>query len=149
MVDVAVLKELRDRTDAPINRCKEALEKAEGDIQKAIILLSEEGVKVAAKKSTRETGTGIVEAYIHGAGRIGVLLEIRSETDFVARNPAFKQVAHDIAMHIAAANPATTEEMNEQPFVKDESKTVGDVIKETIARFGENIQVTRFTRFDA
>jgi elongation factor Ts len=148
MVDVQTLKDLRDRTDAPINRCKEALEKAGGDIEQAIVVLREEGTKVADKKSSRETGVGIVEAYIHGTGRIGVLLEIRSETDFVARNPDFKQLAHDVAMHIAASNPATPEEMVEQPFVKDESKTVGALITEAIARFGENIQVTRFTRFD-
>ena len=149
MVDLKILKDLRNRTDAPINRCKEALEKVDGDIEKAIVVLREEGAKVASKKSSRDTGVGVIEAYIHGTGSIGVLLEIRSETDFVARNPEFKKLAHDIALHIAAASPETPEEMVEQPFIKDESKTVGALITESIARFGENIQVTRFVRFDS
>lgn len=147
MVDLETLKQLRERTDASMGACKTALEKANGDINKAAELLKEEGSRVAEKKASRETGIGIIEAYVHATQKIGVMLEIRSETDFVARNPDFKALAHDIAMHIAAADPEDTAALMEQPFVKDEKKTVGALITEAIARFGENIQIARFSRF--
>lgn len=147
MVDLETLKQLRERTDASMGACKTALEKANGDINKAAELLKEEGSRVAEKKASRETGIGIVEAYVHATQKIGVMLEIRSETDFVARNPDFKALAHDIAMHIAAADPEDTAMLMEQPFVKDEKKTVGALVTEAIARFGENIQIARFSRF--
>lgn len=147
MVDLETLKQLRERTDASMGACKTALEKANGDINKAAELLKEEGSRVAEKKSSRETGIGIIEAYVHATQKIGVILEIRSETDFVARNPDFKALAHDIALHIAAADPADTTALMEQQFIKDEKKTVGGLITEAIARFGENIQIARFSRF--
>src|SRR3989338_1650911 len=109
--------------------------------------LKEEGVRISHKKAERETGIGIIEAYIHSNQKVGVLLELRSETDFVARNPQFKDLAHDLAMHIAAAEPHTVEDFMQQPFIKDESKSVGTLVQEAIARFGENISVARFTRF--
>ena len=148
MIDLDTLKQLRDQTDASIGACKNALEKAGGDIKKAAEFLREEGNKIAEKKAARLTGIGIVEAYVHTTQRVGALLEIRSETDFVARNPEFKKLAHDIAMHITAAAPKTVPMLLEQPFIKDESKTVGALITEQIARFGENIQVTQFSRFE-
>ena len=148
MVDLDTLKQLREQTDASVGACKMALEKADGDIQRAMQFLREEGNKIAEKKSARMTGIGMVETYVHTNQRIGALLEIRSETDFVARNPEFKKLAHDIAMHIAASAPETVPMLLEQPFVKDESKTVGDLLTESISRFGENIQVTRFSRFE-
>jgi len=149
MVDLDVLKQLREQTDASVGACKVALEKADGDTKRAMQFLREEGNKVAEKKASRMTGIGIVETYVHTNQRIGALLEIRSETDFVARNPEFKKLAHDIAMHIAASAPETVSMLLEQPFVKDESKTVGELLTESISRFGENIQVTRFSRFEA
>lgn len=147
MVDVETLKQLRERTDASISACKNALEKANGDINQAVVFLKEEGSRVAEKKASRETGIGIIEAYVHSTQKVGTILEIRSETDFVARNPDFKALAHDIAMHIAAADPADVPALLAQPFIKDEKRTVGDLVTEAIARFGENIQVSRFSRF--
>lgn len=148
MVDFSILKQLRELTDASITACKNALEKANGDIQRAGEFLREEGSKIAQKKASRATGIGIVEAYVHTTKRVGALLEIRSETDFVARNPEFQKLAHDIAMHITALAPETVSQLLEQPFIKDESKTVGSLLTEAIARFGENIQITQFSRFE-
>jgi elongation factor Ts len=148
MIDVSIVKQLRDRTDASISACKEALEKAGGDSNRAAELLHEEGNKIADKKSARTTGIGIVESYVHNTQRVGALLEIRSETDFVARNPEFKKLAHDIAMHITAAAPESVAQLLEQSFIKDESKTIEVLLKESIARFGENIQVAQFSRFE-
>lgn len=148
MVDLAIVKQLRERTDASMSVCKNALEKADGDMDKAMAFLREEGNKVAEKKAARQTGIGIIEAYVHTTQRIGALLEIRSETDFVARNQEFQKLAHDIAMHIAALNPESIPQLLGQPFIKDESKTIGDLLKEAIARFGENIQIAQFSRFE-
>ncbi len=148
MVDLETLKQLREKTDASIGACKVALEKANGDIKHAVEFLREEGNKIAEKKSSRLTGIGLVEAYVHTNQRVGALLEIRSETDFVARNPEFKKLAHEIAMHIAASSPETVTMLLEQPFIKDESKTVGALLTEAISRFGENIQITQFSRFE-
>ena len=148
MVDVAILKQLREQTDASVGACKTALEKANGDLERAVVFLREEGNKIAEKKAQRETGIGIVEAYVHTTQRVGALLEIRSETDFVARNPEFKKLAHDIVMHITALAPESVPMLLEQPFIKDESKTVGALLTEAIMRFGENIQITRFSRFE-
>lgn len=148
MVDLTTLKQLRERTDASLGSCKEALEKADGDIDSAAKILREEGNKIAEKKATRQTGSGLVESYVHTTQCVGALLEIRSETDFVARNPEFQKLAHDIVMHITASNPETVTELLGQPFIRDESKTIQDVMNESIARFGENIQVARFSRFE-
>ncbi len=147
-VEVSVLKQLRERTDASVGACKDALEKAQGDIDKAAELLRSEGSRIAEKKSARETGIGIVEAYVHTTQRLGALLELRSETDFVARNAEFQKLAHNIAMHVTAAGPQNVEELLAQPYIRDESKTIQDVVNESIARFGENIQIARFSRFE-
>lgn len=148
MVNLDIVKQLREQTDASIGACKVALEKAGGDIKRAVEFLREEGNKVAEKKAARMTGIGLVEAYVHTNQRMGALLEIRSETDFVARNPEFKKLAHEIAMHITASAPENVPMLLEQPFIKDESKTVGALLTEAISRFGENIQVTQFSRFE-
>lgn len=148
MVDLATIKQLREETDASVSACKDALEKAGGDMKRAADILREEGNKIAEKKAKRETGIGIIEAYVHTTQRVGALLEIRSETDFVARNADFKKLAHDITMHITALAPETVSQLLEQPFIKDESKTVGAVLTEAIARFGENIQISQFSRFE-
>lgn len=148
MIDFSTVKQLRERTDASMSACKNALEKAGGDMDKAMVFLREEGNKVAEKKAARQTGIGIVEAYVHTTQRIGALLEIRSETDFVARNQEFQKLAHDIAMHIAALSPQSIPQLLGQPFIKDESKTIDDLLKEAIARFGENIQIAQFSRFE-
>ena len=173
--------------------CKKALEEANGNMEQAVEILRKKGLASAAKKAGRAANEGIVDSYIHMGGRIGVLVEVNCETDFVAKNEAFRSFVHDIAMHIAAANPlyvrredvpqelidkereilksqalqegkpeAIVEKMvegrlnkyyqsiclEEQPFIKDPDLTVGDLLKQTIATIGENIQIRRFCRYE-
>jgi len=157
-----MVKNLRLNTGAGVMDCKRALEEADGDIQKAEDLLKERGIAVAAKKASRETREGVIEAYIHSGNRLGGLVELNCESDFVARTNELRSIAHDIAMQVAAMSPSyiTSEEMPDddrrppeevclllQPFIKDSSRTVGDVVQDTIALVGENIRVRRFTRF--
>ncbi|MEK7076753.1 MAG: translation elongation factor Ts [Patescibacteria group bacterium] len=139
--------QLRIETSAGVMDCKRALLEAEGNFEKAKAIIREKGLAKAAKKSERETGAGYLESYIH-AGRVGVLLELRCETDFVARNEKFRKLAHELAIHIAAMNPENVEELLDQPFVKDEKETVENLVKQTIAELGENIQMARFTRYE-
>ena len=127
--------------------CKKAIEASDGDEKKAMEWLRKSGVDVAEKKASRGTGAGVIDSYIHSNGQVGVLVELRSETDFVARNEEFKGLAHDIAMHIAASDPADTKVLLEQPFIKDLSLTISDYINGFIQKFGENIEVERFERF--
>lgn len=141
------LLKLRDETGAGVMDCKRALDDAGGDIQKAKKLIMQRGVAKASSKSERKTGAGLLEAYIHG-GRIGVLLELRCETDFVAKNEKCKELAHDIAMQVASMNPASVEELLEQEFVRDPSKKIGDIITNTIAITGENMKIERFCRYE-
>lgn len=126
--------------------CKRALEEAAGDYNLAKQLIAKQSFVKAAKKSERETGAGLLEAYIHN-GRVGVLLELRSETDFVGRSEPVKALAHNLALHVAAMAPESVADLLKQPYVKDESKTVNDVIKGTIAIVGENLKVARFARY--
>lgn len=187
-----MVKELREKTGGGIMDCKRALQEAAGDMEKAVDLLRQKGLSVAAKKSVRETKEGIIGTYIHGGGKIGVLVEINCETDFVARNPEFQELVKDIAMQIAASNPmyirreeipsgvlekerdifkAQARETGkpehviekiaegkiekffadscllEQPFIKDSSIVIRDLISQKIAKVGENILVKRFVRY--
>lgn len=154
------VKQLRAETGAGIMDAKKALSEAAGDKAKALAFLKERGLAKAAKKGDREASEGLVHSYIHGDGRIGVLVELNCETDFVARNEDFKQLATDIAMQVAAQHPSvvTAEEAGEdnpeevallsQPFIKDPSQTVGDLVTAAISTLGENIRVARFTRFE-
>ena len=159
---VTTIKELRERTGAGIMDCKRALEETSGDLAKAEELLAQQGIASAVKKATRSTEEGIVESYIHSGGRIGVLLEVNCETDFVARTDDFKELAHDIAMQVAAMAPSYVSSddvpdgedadsaetvLMQQPFIKDPSKSVQDLVNEGIGKLGENIRVRRFTRF--
>ncbi len=128
--------------------CKKALEEAGGDFDKAIGLLTERGLKVAEAKSERATKAGIVESYIHPNKQIGVLVELRSETDFVAKTADFGTLARDISMHIAASSPSGVEELLNQPYVKNSDITVGGYIQESVQKFGENIEISRFSRFN-
>lgn len=162
MVSTDVVKQLREETGAGVMDCKRALEDAAGDLERAKVLLRERGVAAAAKRSGRETGQGVVESYIHGDGRIGVIVEVNCETDFVARTETFRQLARDIAMQVAAMNPAAVELVDvpadepnpeerallTQPFIKDGGSTVADLVQEAISQTGENIRVTRFARFE-
>ncbi|ACY17799.1 translation elongation factor Ts [Haliangium ochraceum] len=192
-VTASMIKDLRERTGSGMADCKKALVECEGDIDKAIEFLRKKGLAKAEKKAGRIAAEGLVSAYIHGEGRIGVLLEVNCETDFVARNDEFVQFTRDVAMQIAALNPqyvraeeipedAVARERNirveaakesgkpeavvtkmvegqiakwkkeicllEQPFIKDDKKTIHDLTQALVAKLGENIQVRRFTRFE-
>jgi elongation factor Ts len=141
------IKKLREMTGAGIMECKKALQDAKGDVEEAKNLINERGLVKAEKKSERKKGAGILESYIHNS-RVGVLLELRCETDFVARTDDFKTLAHDLAMHIAAMDPENVEMLLKQPYVKDPTKIVGDVIKQVIAKLGENTGIERFMRYE-
>lgn len=166
MADVTpeLIKQLREETSAGVMDCKRALEASNGDLEKAKQYLAEMGIATAAKKADRVTAQGLVESYIHAGGRIGVIVEVACETDFVARTPDFKSLARDIAMQVAAMNPAVLSEdepvpesaagrvdevvLLKQPWIKDGSKDIRQLINETIGKTGENIQVKRFARFE-
>lgn len=162
-ISVEVIKSLREQSGAGIMACRKALLEVEGDIEKALELLGQRGRLQALKKANRVATQGLVEAYIHTGGRIGAIVEVNCETDFVARTDEFRKLAHHLAMQIAAMNPQviSEEEMSQtsgaeaqvaclllQPDIKDPSKTIRDVINEVIARVGENIKVSRFARFE-
>ena len=191
-VDAKLVKELRDKTGAPFGDCKNALTESSGDIEQAIILLRKRGVAMAGKKASRTTNEGSVASYIHAGGKIGVLLELNCESDFVARTEDFKELLHDISMHVAATDPkyirredvtaddyerekeiyrsqaaATGKPANvvekivegkmskfyeevcllDQPFIKDQTINVSQLIATKIGKLGENISVRRFARF--
>ena len=160
-VSVDTIKQLREKTGLGIMECKRALAECEGDIDNAIKMLRSRGIALAEKKSSRSLAAGVIESYVHAGGRIATIVEVNCETDFVARTPDFKELAHDIAMQVAASDPKylATDEMAEgevaeevclldQPFIKDPSKKIQDIIVETIAKTGENIGVRRFCRFE-
>jgi elongation factor Ts len=191
-ISATQVKELREKTGAPMMDCKQALTEAKGDMEQAVVVLRKKGVSVAAKKATRITSEGSVASYIHAGGKIGVLVEINCESDFVARTEDFKELVHDIAMHIAASDPkfvrkedvtpeayerekdiyraqaiASGKPANiaekmvegkmakfyeevcllEQPFIKDQTVSIAQLIAAKIGKLGENIAVRRFARF--
>src|SRR5712692_9923469 len=191
-ISAAQVKELREKTGAPMMDCKQALTEAKGDLENAVVLLRKRGIAVAAKKAARATSEGSVTSYIHAGGKIGVLLEVNCESDFVARTEDFKELVHDIAMHIAASDqkfirkedvtpeayerekdiyraqaaatgkpPQVVEKivegkmskfyeevcLYEQPFIKDQTISIGQLIATKIGKLGENIAVSRFARF--
>ena len=185
------VKKLRELTDAPMMDCKKALVEAGGDMEKAKTVLQERGAAQAQKKAERAANEGLVASYIHAGGKIGVLVEVNSETDFVARNPKFAELTRDIAMHVAAMSPEYLDRESvpadviervkadfaanvpagkppevaqkivegklnkwyeehcllDQPFVKDDSQSIGDLINSVVGVLGENIKVRRFTKY--
>ncbi len=189
--DSKIVKNLRQATGAGILECKKALEEAKGDLDKAVEILRKRGQKILDKKQDRKVKEGLIESYVHSNGKIGVLVEVVCETDFVARNREFKELAHDLAMQVAAVcpywvkpedvpqevlekereiakeglpkdKPAQVIEkiiegkikkfyaqtcLLEQTFIKDEKLTIRELVKEKVAKLGENIQVRRFVRF--
>jgi elongation factor Ts len=162
-ISASAVKELRDKTGAGVMECKKALVDSQGDMDKAMEVLRAAGLARAEKKSTRLASQGVIEAYIHAGGRIGTMVELNCETDFVGRNDEFRALAHDIAMQVAATAPKYIGAENvpdeekeqtvevallEQPFIKDPKLTINDIIKEKIAKFGENIIVRRFARYE-
>jgi len=162
-IPTEAIKEVRSRTNGGILECKDALLEAGGDVGKAIEILKSHGLAIAEKKKDIATSEGIIEAYIHHTKRIGALVELNCETDFVAHTDEFKELARNLAMQVAATSPQfiTVEEMPSeteidpqthcllsQPFIKEPAKTVQEIIAETIAKVGENIRVQRFVRFE-
>lgn len=173
-VTTQMIKELREKTGAGIMDAKRALEEAGGNLDKAMDHLRQQGLAKAGKKSSRTANEGVINTYIHGQGRIGAMVEVNCETDFVARTDDFKALAYDISMQVAAMSPryVSVEEiadedyaelerefgdresavkavvLNEQAFIKDPKKNTGDLVKEAISKLGENIVVRRFARFE-
>ena len=147
MITTQQIKELREETGLSIMQCQKALEEAGGDKVKALAILKEKGAAIAAKKAGRNLGAGVVSSYIHSGDSVGAMVELLCETDFVAKNPEFKQIARDIAMHIAAMNPVDIGELLEQPFIKDSSTTIGSMVNGTVQKFGERTEIGQFTRF--
>lgn len=163
VLSTSVIKELRERTGVGIMDCKKALLEVEGDLERAVEILAQRGLALAQKKVDRVANNGIVEAYVHPGGHIGALIEVNCETDFVANTEEFKELVHNLVLQIAAMSPQfiSAEEMPSdtdiepqaaclllQPFVKDPSNAIQDIITQTIAKVGENIKVRRFTRFE-
>ena len=160
-VDVKLVRTLRDQTGAGIMDCKDALEKSDGDMEKAVQTLREKGVSSATKRVGKDTNEGVIETYLHTGGRVGAMVELGCETDFVARTEEFQKLAHDICMQIAAMGPLyiDADEIEEgddrppaqialmlQPFIKNGSSSVGEMVKELAGKVGENIRVVRFSR---
>lgn len=148
MITTEQIKELRERTGISIAQCKKALEDSGGDMDKALDFLKTKGTEIAEKKAGRELHAGVVSSYIHSTSNMGSLVEIHSETDFVAKNIEFKELASDLAMHVAAMNPKDVEELLTQPFIKDPSLTIDELVKSYIQKFGERVDIVRFVRFD-
>jgi elongation factor Ts len=157
------IKKLREETSAGVMDAKRALEEAAGDMEKAKAILKEKGLAAAAKRAERATNQGCIDSYIHAGGRIGVIVELNCETDFVANTDDFRKLARDIAMQVAAMSPAVVavedrtpdlegkdEEvvLLSQPFIKDSSRSIGDMVNDVIATTGENVRVRRFARFE-
>ncbi len=143
----AMVKELRERTNAGMMDCKKALISADGDMEKAIDWLREKGLAQAAKKASRIAAEGVVTQYITPCGCVGVIVEVNCETDFVAKTDNFQNFANSVAKHVAYANPADMDELMAQKFVDDETKTISDLISEATVAIGEKISVRRFVRY--
>lgn len=162
-ISVDTIKSLREETGAGIMDCKKALIEANGDSMIANGLLKKKGLAIVQKKAGRTASKGLIESYVHGGGRIGVLIEVNCETDFVARTDDFKELAHNLAMQVVAMDPTYISnndipqgeetEANQtclllQPYIRDQQLIVQDIINEVIAKVGENIQVRRFVRYE-
>lgn len=147
-ISAQLIKQLRDKTSAGIADCRVALEESNGDLKKAEEILQKKGLDKAAQKGDRATGEGLIESYIHQNGRVGVIVELSCETDFVARTAEFKTLAHEISMQIAAMNPKDVATLLKQEYIRDGSKTISDLVTAAIATMGENIKIARFSRFE-
>jgi len=162
-ISASDVKELRERTGAGMLECKQALDEAKGDKDKAIVILKEKGHKAAEKRAERETAEGVIGSYMHHNHRVATLVEVNCESDFVARTDDFKHLVTSVALQVAGTNPKyiSKDEMPEgseedprvvclleQSYLKDESKTIGDMVKDTIGKTGENIRIRRFARFE-
>lgn len=148
MSNTEIIKQLRDVTGLSLSQIKKALDEAGGDKARAMEIIKAHGITVAEKKSSRAVKEGVVEAYIHSNKKLGALVELLCETDFVARNPEFQKLAHDLSMQIAASKPGTVADLLSQQFIKDQDITIKDLVNQAIAKLGENIQVGRFQIFE-
>jgi elongation factor Ts len=142
------IKKLRAKTKAGVMDCRQALEASGGDLKKAAEWLRKKGLQSAGKRAGRETSCGLVEAYTHAEGKIVAVVELCCETDFVARTEDFKKLAHELAMQVAALNPQDVQELLAQPWIRDESKKIDELVKELSAKTGENIKVGRLSRLE-
>lgn len=162
-ISVTAVKELREQCGAGVMECRNALLEAEGNLDRALAILKEKGLAKAKNKADRATGQGLIEAYIHTGGRIGAMIEINCETDFVARTSEFKELAHNLAMQVAAMPPLCISKKEFpketdmepeaaclllQPYIKNPDKTIQDTVTEAVAKVGENIRIKRFVRFE-
>lgn len=148
MVKIDDLKKIRDMTGAPVDAIRKTLEEADGEIERALELLKDRGAMVAAKKAHRQTGEGIISYYVHANSKVGVLVKLLCETDFVARTEQFKELGHELAMHIAAMDPINTENLLSQTYIRDQDMTIDALIKDYIVKLGENIKIGEFCRFE-
>lgn len=146
MAAIEQIKQLRQETQVSISECKKALEEAGGDIEKAKEILRKRGKKIAEKKKEREVREGLIETYVHPNKKIGVMLELACESDFVAKSKEFQKLAHELCLQIAAMDP-DKDSLLSQLWIKDETQTIKDLITDHIARLGENIEVKKFIRY--
>jgi len=135
-------------TGVSVDAIRKALEEADGEIERALELLKDRGAMVAAKKASRQTGEGIISYYVHANSRVGVLIKLLCETDFVARTEQFKELGHELAMHIAAMDPISINDLLSQTYIRDQDMTIDALIKDYIAKLGENIKIGEFCRFE-
>lgn len=147
-IDTDLIRKLRKQTGAPVIRVKKVLEQVEGDVKEAGKILQKEGFEKAAKRAGRQTSQGVIEAYVHHSGKVVSVVELLCETDFVARNKIFKDLAHDLALQVASMGAENAKELGKQEFIKDPSKKVSELVKKAIAKTGENIRIGRVFRIE-
>jgi elongation factor Ts len=147
MVSINQIKQLREETGVSISECQKALEKAKGNLKRAKETLKKSGRDLAREKKEREVKAGIIESYIHPGKKIGAMIELHCESDFVARSEDFQKLAHELCLQIAAISPEEIP-LPKQPWIRDETKTIKDLIDEYIAKFGENIVLKNFVRYE-
>jgi elongation factor Ts len=147
-INVDQIRKLREQTGAPVIRAKKVLEEVNGDEKKAFKILQEEGFEKASKKGERVTSQGLIECYVHHSGKVASMVEILCETDFVARNELFRQLAHDLAMQVASMGAKNTDALLKQEFIKDPTKKISELVKSAIAKTGENIRIGRIYRIE-
>lgn len=147
-ISTDVIRKLREETGAPVVRVKKLLDELKGDEKKALEILRQEGFEKVAKRADRATAEGRIVVYSHHTGKVAALVELQCETDFVARNDLFNELAKNVALQVVSMDPKDTETLLAQDFIKEPSKTIADLIKEVIAKTGENVQVGRFVRME-
>ena len=146
--NLTLVKELRSLCGAGVSDCQKALEEANGDVKKALTILQKQGQEIAAKKAEREAREGVVAAYVHANQKIGAMVALSCETDFVARTGEFKNLAYELAMQVAAMAPTSNEELLEQEYIRDPQIKVKELIAQAVGKIGENIKVKEFVRLE-